>query len=787
QHRIWNEGKIKPKASINILSGSGKRRQVRRSTEFREQSQNSNSNRDQLYSSVSITLNNLTFGREKVPKKAPKEKKRTALYRYESIIRRRRIQQGIFFLNLLKTWNYSWTHFSANFFAVRGKLSRLNSRGLPLLQQVRRAASIKTVAGEVALRRSGSGGQTIQHWQREFLMAHWVSYLVAVESETSGRRAERIGKSKEKPRACARRGRLKLVGHTSALKFAGARTNPRSSLVAQWATVGVRKKYTSEKNMLLFTAENSNERRRYIAAFASRRDGKFTYQKTATSQIIHIIGYGVNYYTYILFKRYKLITSILGIKFRGQILCILRAHRIKLKKKRKGVKIDVFEEEKEEKEKASGIEDREGRLKTHKQPLISWHVVLYFHARSNLHTHTHTYTHIHGAQGIRRLLWVDELDLGDFKSDLTCEIIISLWILIYVHSVRKREMRRRVLTIDTQSSLKRVHFVDLERDLFSSGACKTSMTRSVSCCGTMNVVELVNTYGFGITVALSAISRVGGDDIKISYNYIVPKTAREKSRIIMALLTKVIRFDPLSYFINKLFMTTKGSRVQYQYLGVQSSIGTDGIEGETIIFYVMTELLVFVDDRCRASVCGTVQYSAKLHLSARILENRSQSHSGQCKFIRTSVHAFASHVYARLLLPLASEAKLQREGERTSEPFRGFRVYAKPLRVRNSLAARPELSLPNFLCCIITPPPPPRDAKPRASSLISLLIFVSRAGRIYASPSSTPHESSGYALFFSPLHRAPKDAGCRRMSIYTGERCARVYFATNRKPNEGRI
>uniref|UniRef100_A0ABD2WR68 Uncharacterized protein n=1 Tax=Trichogramma kaykai TaxID=54128 RepID=A0ABD2WR68_9HYME len=47
QHRIWNEGQlIKLKASINIISGSGTRRQVRRSTEFREQSQNSNSNRD---------------------------------------------------------------------------------------------------------------------------------------------------------------------------------------------------------------------------------------------------------------------------------------------------------------------------------------------------------------------------------------------------------------------------------------------------------------------------------------------------------------------------------------------------------------------------------------------------------------------------------------------------------------------------------------------------------------------------------------------------------------------
>uniref|UniRef100_A0ABD2WSI2 Uncharacterized protein n=1 Tax=Trichogramma kaykai TaxID=54128 RepID=A0ABD2WSI2_9HYME len=69
--------------------------------------------------------------------------------------------------------------------------------------------------------------------------------------------------------ARARRGRLKLVGHTSALKFAGARTNASSSLVAQWATVEVRKKYTSEKNMLLFTAETSNERRGYIAACAS--------------------------------------------------------------------------------------------------------------------------------------------------------------------------------------------------------------------------------------------------------------------------------------------------------------------------------------------------------------------------------------------------------------------------------------------------------------------------------------------------------------------------------------
>uniref|UniRef100_A0ABD2WR58 Uncharacterized protein n=1 Tax=Trichogramma kaykai TaxID=54128 RepID=A0ABD2WR58_9HYME len=145
------------------------------------------------YASVSIKLNKLTFRREKVPKKAPKEKK--THNHDESIIRRRKIQQGIFFLNLLKTWNYSWTHFSANFFAVQGKLSRLNSRGLPLLQQVRRAASIKTVAGEVALRRRS--GQTIQHWQHEFLMAHWVSYLVAVESETSGRRAEIIKPSND--------------------------------------------------------------------------------------------------------------------------------------------------------------------------------------------------------------------------------------------------------------------------------------------------------------------------------------------------------------------------------------------------------------------------------------------------------------------------------------------------------------------------------------------------------------------------------------------------------------
>uniref|UniRef100_A0ABD2WRD9 Secreted protein n=1 Tax=Trichogramma kaykai TaxID=54128 RepID=A0ABD2WRD9_9HYME len=86
-------------------------------------------------------------------------------------------------------------------------------------------------------------------------------------------------------------------------------------------------------------------------------------------------------------------------------------------------------------------------MKTHKQPLISWHVVLYFHARSNLHTHTHTCTRIHGTQGIRRQLLVDELDLGDLKSDPTCEIIISLWVLIHVHSVCKRAMRRLAFVI----------------------------------------------------------------------------------------------------------------------------------------------------------------------------------------------------------------------------------------------------------------------------------------------------------------------------------------------------
>uniref|UniRef100_A0ABD2WRH5 Uncharacterized protein n=1 Tax=Trichogramma kaykai TaxID=54128 RepID=A0ABD2WRH5_9HYME len=36
--------------------------------------------------------------------------------------------------------------------------------------------------------------------------------------------------------------------------------------------------------------------------------------------------------------------------------------------------------------------------------------------------------------------------------------------------------------------------------------------------------------------------------------------------------------------------------------------------------------------------------------------------------------------------------------------------------------------------------------------------------------------NSGYALFFFSLHRAPKDAGCRRMSIYTGEHCAHAFI-----------